>query len=153
MRVCIGGTFNVLHKGHKKLIDVALETAGRQGYVFIGVTTGDLLKDKTKVKSFEQRKQILETYLSQKKFNGTVVIQPIHDVFGPTLEEEFDSIIVSPETIPGAQKINERRIQQGKKPLHIVQIPFVLAEDGRPISTTRIQHHEIDENGRLLLKD
>ena len=43
MKVCIGGTFNPLHKGHKLLIDKAFEVAGKQGSVFIGITTGEIV--------------------------------------------------------------------------------------------------------------
>jgi len=46
MRVCIGGTFEFLHKGHKKLIDKAFEIAGKNGFVFIGLTTSEFTKRK-----------------------------------------------------------------------------------------------------------
>ena len=43
MKVCIGGTFNLLHKGHKLLIKKAFEVAGKNGSVLIGVTSGKLI--------------------------------------------------------------------------------------------------------------
>ncbi|MCK5112568.1 MAG: adenylyltransferase/cytidyltransferase family protein, partial [Thermoplasmatales archaeon] len=50
MRVCIGGTFNILHKGHKSLIKKAFEIAGKKGSVFIGVTSGEVIKRKEDIK-------------------------------------------------------------------------------------------------------
>ena len=52
MRVCIGGTFDIFHKGHKLLIDTAFKIAGKQGHVFIGITNGDILKAKGDIKPF-----------------------------------------------------------------------------------------------------
>jgi pantetheine-phosphate adenylyltransferase len=150
MRVCVGGTFNPLHKGHKLLIDKAFELAGEQGSVFIGITVGEQTKGKSDVKSFEERKKIIEQYLYEKDFIERAVVKPITDKYGPSIKEDFDAIIVSPETRKTAEEINEKRKQKRKKPLRIIQIPFVLAEDGCPISSSRIRKHEIDEDGQLL---
>jgi pantetheine-phosphate adenylyltransferase len=150
MRVCIGGTFNYLHKGHKMLIDKAFEIAGIDGSVFIGITSKELIKIKRDIKTLEERKKNLEKYLSEKDFLNRVTIKPINDKYGPSIDEEFDAIIVSPETIKTAEEINNKRRNKGKKPLKIIQIPFVLAENGKLISSSRINIKEIDENGRIL---
>lgn len=153
MKVCIGGSFNYLHKGHKLLIVKAFEIAGRKGTVFIGLSTGDLIKNKKSMKSLDERKNDLEKYLSKKGFIDFTTIKPINDKYGPTLEEDFDAIVVSPETINTAKEINQKREQRGKKPLEIIKIPFVLAKDGKPISSTRIINKEIDEDGNVLVRD
>lgn len=150
MKVCIGGTFNPIHKGHKLLIDKSFEIAGKQGSVFIGITTGEIIKEKRDVKSFEERKKDIEQYLREKDFIKRARVKPMIDKYGPSIEEEFDAIIISPETRKTAEEINEKRKKMGRKILEIIQIPFVLAEDGRPISSSRIRKHEIDESGRLL---
>jgi pantetheine-phosphate adenylyltransferase len=150
MKVCIGGTFNQLHKGHKLLIDKAFEVAGKQGSVFIGISAGEIIKEKKDVKSFEERKKIIEKYLYEKDFIKRAIVKPIIDKYGPSIKEEFDAIVVSPETHKTAEEINEKRKQNGRTPLKIIQIPFVLAEDGCPISSSRMREHEIDEDGRLL---
>jgi len=150
MRVCIGGTFNPLHKGHKLLIDKAFEVAGKQGSVFIGITTGEIVKGKMDVESFEERKEVIEQYLYEKDFIKRATVKPIIDKYGPSIEKEFDAIVVSPETRKTAEEINEKRKQNGRKFLEIIQIPFVLAEDGCPINSSRIRKHEIDEDGRIL---
>ncbi|HEC89194.1 MAG: cytidyltransferase [Thermoplasmata archaeon] len=150
-KVCIGGTFNIFHRGHKKLIDTALELAGRNGEVFIGLSSGKLESQKKKpVKPFSERKQCIEEYIRDKKFEGHLEIIPIENRFGLTLIEDFDIIVVSPETFSTALEINRKREELGRKPIKIVEVPFVLAEDGKPISSSRIYSGEIDEEGNIL---
>ena len=150
MMVCIGGTFNILHKGHKLLIRKAFELSGENGSVFIGVSTGDLLKEKNDVKSFEERKKTLEEYITKIGYRTELMIQPIRDKYGPSIEGDFDVIVVSPETYKTAEEINKIRKRNGLKLLEIVQISFVLAEDGFPINSTRIMNKEIDISGNIL---
>lgn len=153
MKVCIGGTFNILHKGHKLIIDKAFESAGLKGSVFIGITKGKILLGKTDIKPFLKRKKAIEQYLSKKGFIDRASIISIEDKFGPTLEEEFDAIVVSPETIQTAKILNIKRKRLNKKPLKIIEIPFALAEDNIPISSTRIRKKEIDDQGNILNQD
>jgi pantetheine-phosphate adenylyltransferase len=153
MKVCIGGTFNIFHKGHEQLIDKAINSAGKNGYLFIGITEGNINKLKKNVKSFEERKKKIQSYIQNKKKIPKINIEFIKNKYGPSLKEDFDIIIVSPETIENAKEINTKRKQIGKKQLEIIQIPFVLADDGKPISSSRIAKHEINKNGLLLNRD
>lgn len=150
MKVCVGGTFNRIHKGHKLILGKAFEYAGTDGTVFIGLATGDLVKNKKNIKHLDTRIKELEEYLLKKGLNNQAVIVPITNKYGLTLEEDFDAIVISPETERIAIEINRKRFTKGKKPLKILKIPFVLAKDGKPISSTRINRKEIDENGKLL---
>jgi pantetheine-phosphate adenylyltransferase len=153
MRVCLGGTFYPLHKGHKILLKKAFQVAGANGSVFIGVTSAAMAKKKGKLASFEKRKQSIEQFLSEENVLEQATIQPLSNKFGPTLKGDFDAIVVSPETKPTAEEINKKRKQLGKKPLQIVVIPFVLSEDNQPISSSRIRRKEIDENGTMLKQE
>lgn len=149
MRVCLGGTFDLFHRGHKKLIDTAFELAGVNGFVFIGVTTGDILCVKPFVKSLEFRVSLVKQYISEKEFQTSYDIQPISDRYGPSINGEFDCIVVSSETKETAFEINNKRRSIGKQPLKVVEIAMVLAEDGLPISSTRIRKKEINRNGQI----
>ena len=153
MRVCIGGTFNQLHKGHKSLIKKALNLAGKNGSVFIGVTTGEIINSKKEVQSYKIRKESVEQFLTEEKFTKNITIGPINDKYGPSIVGDFDAIVVSPATINTAYEINKKRKEIGRKALKIIQIPFILAEDKKPISSTRIRKKEIDKHGRILKQD
>ena len=99
MRVCLGGTFNRFHKGHRILIDTALEKAGETGFVFIGISNGPLVKNKPEIASFEKRRDEVLSFLQETKQTlPTIVVEPIETVEGPTLSMDFDAIVVSEET-------------------------------------------------------
>jgi len=150
MNVCIGGTFSPLHKGHKLLIKTACELAGTNGKVFIGLTSVEMVTQKGPIEPYAKRKHALEQFLKEEHVQADVEIQPLHDLYGPAIEREYQAIVVSPETKKVAEDINRKRKEQQKKPLRIVVIPLVLAEDHHPICSTRIRRHEIDENGTVL---
>ena len=153
MNVCLGGTFYHLHKGHKALLRKAFQVAGLKGSVFIGVTSASMIKKKKEITSFESRKQSIEQFLAEENVIQQAIIQPLFNKFGPALNGDFDAIVVSPETQSTAEEINRKRKYLGKKPLQIIVIPFVLSEDGKPISSSRIRQKEIDENGTMLKQD
>ena len=104
-------------------------------------------------KDIEESKKAIEQYLIKREHIDRATIKPIEDKYGPSIIGEFDAIIVSPETKSTAEEINKKRRQSKKKPLKIVQIPFVLANDNVSISSSRIRKKEIDENGKVLKID
>jgi len=148
-KAVIGGTFETLHKGHLTLLKRAFEL----GSVFIGLTSDEMAErlKKRKVKNFKERKKELERVI-EKEFSIKPKIVKIEDRFGPTLKKDFDYIVVSPETEKTALLINEKRKKLGKKPIEIVKVNFVLAENEKPISDSRILKGKIDRQGRLLEK-
>ena len=95
MKVCLGGTFNILHKGHKLLIDEAIKTAGKEGYLFIGISKGEMNKTKKDVKPFEERKRGINSYILGKKVISEIEIGVIKDKYGPSIEEDFDHRITT----------------------------------------------------------
>lgn len=150
MKVCIGGTFNILHKGHKYLIDTAFEAAGNNGMVYIGVSTGELLKEKKFLTPYSSRVKSIMDYITSKGNEHRVHIERIYSKYGYAVSGDYDIIIASPETLKNAEEINNNRIKKGKKPLKIIKIPHILADDNKPISSTRIYNKEIDKNGKIL---
>lgn len=147
-RVVLGGTFDHLHKGHKTLIAKALEIGD---HVLLGLTTDKMAKKKHQVEIFDERKRALEDFLKKIYGLNRAQIVPIDDPYGSTLTmEDIEAIVVSKETAPRAEEINALRLKRGLKALEIVIVDTVLAEDMKPIYSTRIRMGEISENGRLL---
>ena len=146
-KVVIGGTFDILHEGHRALLRNAFEL----GEVTIGLTSDAMARavKGREVKDFLRRKKELEDFI-EKEFKVTPKILKIEDKFGPTLTDDFDCIVVSPETYNTALLINQERQRRGKNHLEIIKIDFVLAEDGQPISSNRIYKGEINGEGRML---
>ena len=149
MKVCVGGTFDILHRGHKALLDRAFEIAGEKGVVFIGISDEKLASQKGIVSSYEERKERVEDYLREKGYKNYKIV-PISNKYGLTLDEDFDVIVVSEETSKVAKEINRIRREKGLKEIKIEKIPMVRAEDGEPISSTRIREGKIDREGKIL---
>jgi pantetheine-phosphate adenylyltransferase len=151
MKVMVGGTFDPLHDGHKRLLDRSFSIAGPEGHVVIGLTTDSFASRKIHpIRSFSVRKAELEEYISNGNYVTPWIIEPLSDRFGSAISADFDAIVVSEETLPVAVEINKVRKENKKKKVDIHQISCVLAEDGRWISSTRIYRGEIDVHGHLM---
>lgn len=148
-KVVIGGTFDVLHKGHEAL----LRRAFRLGETTIGLTSNKMAEiiKRRKVRDFQLRKKGLEKFIKRELKSKYKIIR-IEDKFGPTLKEDFDYIVVSPATYITALLINKKRQKIKKKPIKIVKIKFVLGENGKPINATQIIKGRMNKQGRLIKK-
>jgi pantetheine-phosphate adenylyltransferase len=151
MKVMVGGTFDPLHDGHKRLLDRSFSIAGPDGYVVIGLTTDSFASRKVHpIRPFSIRKEELEQYITSGNYPTRWLVEPLNDRFGSAISTDFDAIVVSEETLPVAVEINRVRKENKKKKVDIHQISCVLAEDGRWISSTRIYRGEIDVHGHMM---
>ena len=151
MKVMVGGTFDPLHAGHRKLLSRSFELAGSSGEVIIGLTTDDFASAKVHpVHPYDKRLENITSFIREQGYTATWKVAPLADRYGSALDADFDILVVSEETFPVAVEINELRRERGRKKVDLYEVSCVLAEDGRRISSTRIYRGEIDRQGRLL---
>lgn len=150
LRVAVGGTFNPLHDGHIALLKKAVELS-RDGELLIGLTSDVMTRKKDhEVNDYNSRLNDVMKFIKGLGIIPTIV--RLDDPYGPTINEDFDHLVVSPETYPSGLKINRIRSERNLRPLNIVLVDYVLADDGLPISSTRIWKGEIDDHGKVLCK-
>lgn len=144
----VGGTFDLIHKGHEELLRTAFELAD---HVVIGLVTDALastLGKEHETNPYIIRLKALEHFLSKKSWIRRAKILPLIDPYGPTVSAaSIDCIVVSPESRSRAEEINELRRKRNLKTLAIRTIDWTLSHNGKPISTTRIRRREIDAYG------
>lgn len=154
MRVAVAGTFGPIHDGHRELFEHALRSG--EGGVLVALTSDEFAEETRHeprpIPPFERRRRtVAETIDELDEWGRDVEIRRLDDEHGIAADDpSIDALVVSPETAPELAQINELRRTKGLDPLTGIVAPYVLAEDGERISSTRMTRGEIDEHGRLL---
>lgn len=164
--VILGGTFTPIHNGHRALLHKAFQTASHDGpgdgHVIVGLTSSELATQTRSNPShadllgaFEDRRDSLVAELEaiSEAYTATFEVVEIVTPEGPAATlEDLDALVVSPEAKAQrrAYELNRDRRARGLCVLEIHTPPFVVAEDGTRISSTRIRDGEIDAYGRIL---
>jgi len=151
-RVAVGGTFDPIHDGHIALLRRAC-TLGEGGDVVIGLTSDEMARESRtrNVRDFETREKNLRAIVLRCFGIKDAHVTKIIDQCGPSIYEDFDFIVVSPETLPMAEKINRLRGKKNLKPMQISEIEYQLAQDQVRISSTRVSEGKIDRHGKILI--
>ncbi len=147
MRVAMGGTFDILHDGHRALLAAAFGLKPER--VLIGLTTDRFAREsRDAVNPYSTRERNLSRFLVARGWRASV-IEPIDDAYGPADKlPDLDAIVVSAERAKVAASLNEARVAKGLRPLAVHTVPMVLAQDGLPIQSRRIRAGIIDAHGR-----
>lgn len=150
-RVAVAGTFGPLHDGHRNLLRTALKYG--DGGLTVGVTSDEFARSSRtrEIPAFRNRTAAVEAALrAQDEWGREWELRELTSEHGIVTEDPtVDALVVSPETAVELAEINEQRRAKGFEPLEGIVAPYVLAEDGERISSTRIVRGEIDEHGIL----
>lgn len=151
--VVFAGTFDRLHEGHKHIIRTAFKLGM---HVAIGLTTDKMLglkSDNDRILSYTERQRELRNFLETECDIERTSIFPIDTIEGGGDKlENLDALIVSDEikVVQNAFDINQLRIDNGLRRFHIIIIPMVRSQDGRPLSSSRIRAGEVFDTEHLI---
>ena len=149
MTVAVAGTFDVLHDGHKALLERAFSFGE---HVVIGLTSDSMASGSRSVSvPFHLRKTGLEQYLENR--SGYEIFE-IEDMYGP--DDKMDSVsilVVSEETAANGEKLNDRRISRGLPPMELSIVSLVMADDGGKISASLILEGAYGRSGHIRVPD
>jgi len=140
---CVGGTFDILHDGHRELLGKAAE-ASNDEILLVGITSDELAASgrSRKVRKFSERADAVSIYL--KRLGCRFEIVEIHDFSGPAATEAgLDTIVVSSDTRENAERINLIRKEKGLAALRIISIDLVCGEDGVVLSSTLLAEKSV----------
>jgi pantetheine-phosphate adenylyltransferase len=148
--VATGGTFDEIHLGHLALLSKAFHAGNR---VIIGVSSDEFARKRGKKlhHNYQQRVSNLEAVIAKEFGSVDYVIVRLDADFGPAATSgDVKALVASSETQVKGIVLNEMRAKLGLKPAILIAVDLVKAEDGSPISSTRIRAGEIDRLGRLV---
>lgn len=178
----LAGTFDGLHAGHRAILTRAFVegervTIGLTSDAFvrkfkrnvslrdrshgeaistkgIAAATSWPRNDSIDIHPFEQRKRALGIWLDTKGFFDRATIIPIDDPYEPAASmTDLDALIVTAENRAIGERINLLRQGATLPSLTLIEVPMVEAEDGKPVSSTRMRNGEIDSDGRLIMPE
>jgi phosphopantetheine adenylyltransferase len=155
--VAVGGTFDGMHYGHRKLLTLAVSSVlPNTGRLTIGITTDEMLQQK---EYSELIPKLSERIKGVRNFVDTlapgmknrVKIVPILDKFGPPgaphdsdvyhEKNDYDALVLSHETLETGRMLNKHRVQVlGMAPLTLLCTRRTEAYGMSSTTLRRIKH-------------
>lgn len=144
----VAGTFDVLHDGHRALIRRAFEISDD---VVVGITSDRMAsKGRDEYVPMEIRRRELEAFLNTL---GRYTLFELDDIYGPDeIMDDVQILVVSEETLPNGNLLNERRVSRGLEPMELSVVPLVRSGDSK-ISSSAILRGEYGRSGRRDVMD
>jgi phosphopantetheine adenylyltransferase len=120
----------------------------------IGVTGDRLvatLGKKHQVRPFSSRVRDLRKLLKTRRWSSRARVTMLREPYGPAARrKKLEALIVSKGTLASGRRLNRLRRQSDLRSLDLHVVDLLRADDGKPISTTRVRNGEIDLQGRVL---
>lgn len=144
----VGGTFDLFHAGHKKLLQKAFEGSE---FVTIGLSLPSLSVNKpfaSLIQDYTARELALREYLIKHSWEIRATIIPIADFYGTTLTDvTLEAIFVTNETKDNGDIINVKRIEKKLPPLSVIVVDYEIGDAGDVISSRQIREGLINREG------
>ena len=126
--VAVGGTFDGLHFGHRKLLTLAMSSVNPvTGRLLVGVTKDEMLKKKDFAEFIPPLKERIDgvrQFLDRLApgMKNRVKLVPIQDAFGPLgqANEHYDALVLSHETLDTGYQLNKHREALGMNPVYLL---------------------------------
>jgi pantetheine-phosphate adenylyltransferase len=122
----LGGTFDHLHGGHKVLITIAALHASEKLYV--GIAAQDLLKKKkfaSELEEFSLRASRVVEFVNLIWPKIACVTEELTDIYGPSVYDDVEMLVVSRETKSGGEAVNKKRVELNRKPADLLVLELV----------------------------
>jgi len=160
--VAVGGTFDGMHYGHRKLLTLAISSVlPNMGKLLIGITTDDMLQQKVfaeLIPPLDDRIQGVREFVDTVApgMKNRIKIIPIKDAYGPPgvaldsdiyagVENDFDALVLSHETLPTGKRLNEHRAQN--LGLGSLKLLCTRRTDAHTMSSTVLRKLRKERNG------
>mmetsp|Transcript_55569 Transcript_55569/g.67017 ORF Transcript_55569/g.67017 Transcript_55569/m.67017 type:complete len:509 (+) Transcript_55569:71-1597(+) len=125
--VAVGGTFDGLHFGHRKLLTLAVSSVDpNTGKLVVGVTSDEMLKNKelsSLIPPIDERIKGVKKFLDNLApgLKNTRKVIAIDNAFGPPgRDPDFDALVLSHETLKNGLNLNEFRAYKGFPPMKLL---------------------------------
>lgn len=139
-KVVVGGTFNVFHKGHARLLNSAIAIAAfKEAALMVGVTADNLAKRSrtVPVRPYKERLNDVMKYIEDddlRPYFGPVVYEILWETDDMPEMSEKDVLVVSEETAMHAFEILAKKGYDCE--VHVVEM--LTDKDGNEIHSTKI---------------
>ena len=143
-QVVVGGTFNVFHKGHTKLLDTAIITAAfKEAALLVGITTDELAQSSRSVpvRPYKARLDDVARYIERSDLRprfGPTMYTTIRSYDDMPVMTEGDVLVVSEESEEHARKI----LADNLYICTVKVVPMVRDKNGEEIHSTKILEQE-----------
>ncbi len=139
----VAGTFNILHEGHKALLDRAFQLGDE---VYIGITSDRMASSsRDRLNTYSIREKAVKEYAASKKRPYSVFT--IDDIYGPDeMMDHVDVLVVSEETLANGKEVVRKASEKGKR-MDLSVVSIVQKSDGGKLSSTDIMNGSCSRNG------
>ncbi|PRP89568.1 phosphopantetheine adenylyltransferase-like [Planoprotostelium fungivorum] len=150
-KVVVGGTFDHLHDGHRRLLRYAANVTSKE--LVVAISADELLHSKDYREEMQPFEARVAAALDFVRFTNPRITLRFHQIKSRTNPDGPNALVVSEETKKGAEKINQMRMDKGWKAVKVLVVDTVTADkgsEGQKLSSTEIRKERAQERRSKL---